>query len=94
MPREKLALEYIDYLWKKKKDKNVSTIPLSSIAMEVQRKVSRPIIERTPVGYIRKFLDQYRPNVTSYLSESTCQRLLELGKTDGERPAQHMQAKF
>ena len=55
--------------------------------MEVQRKVSRPIIERTPVGYIRKFLDQYRPNVTSYLSESTCQRLLELGKTDGERPA-------
>ena len=87
MPREKLALEYIDLPSEEEKDKNVSTIPLSSIAMEVQRKVSRPIIERTPVGYIRKFLDQYRPNVTSYLSESTCQRLLELGETDGEPPA-------
>lgn len=62
-------------------------IPLSSISEEILRKINKPIQARTPVGYNRKFLDEYRPNVTSYLSESVCQRFLELGKTDGDRPA-------
>ncbi len=69
-----------------KKEKSYA-IPLSTISENIQCKISRPIQARTPVGYNRKFLDEYRPNVTSYLSESTRQRLFELGKTDGERPA-------
>ncbi len=63
------------------------TISLSPEAKEIQNQVNQPIQARTPVGYHIEFLDEYRPNVTYYLSESTCQRLLEIGKTDGEQPA-------
>lgn len=62
-------------------------IPLSEISENIQRKISQPLQARTPVGYNRNFLEEYRPNVTSYLSKPIQQRLLELGKTDGERPA-------
>lgn len=62
-------------------------IPLSSKSLQVQQLVNKSTRERTPIGYNRKFLDNYRPNVTSYLSKSTRQELFELGKTDGERPA-------
>lgn len=62
-------------------------IYLSSISREIQKKIEKSPMERTPVGYNRKFLDEYRPNVTHYLSKTVCQRFLELGKTDGERPA-------
>lgn len=69
------------------KEQQEQTIPLSATSEDIQRKINQPIIERTPVGYRRKFLDDYRPNVSRYLSEVTCQKLFELGKTDGERPA-------
>lgn len=62
-------------------------IPLSRGAEEVQVAVTKPVLARTPVGYNRKFLDAYRPNETSYLPKDVCDRFLELGKTDGERPA-------
>ena len=68
-------------------DKNINEIPLTTIAADLQAKVRQPIHARTPVGYKRTFLDQYRPNVTSYLPEAIRQKLFELGKTDGERPA-------
>ena len=78
----------------KKKDKQISfepynahTISLSPEAEDIQRRVSQPIQGRTPVGYNIKFLDEYRPNVTNYLSESVRQRLFEMGKTDAEQPA-------
>jgi len=64
-----------------------AVIPLSSSAQEIQTKIHRPIQARAPVGYNREFLDLYRPNVTVYLPEHVRLRLLELGKTDGERPA-------
>ncbi len=68
--------------------KNIQdSIPLSSKSIRVQRLINKPMTQRTPVGYNRKFLDNYRPNVTSYLSKSIRQELYELGKTDGERPA-------
>ena len=44
-------------------------IPLSSNAEEIQKKINQPIQARTHVGYNRKFLDEYRPNVTNYLPE-------------------------
>lgn len=69
------------------KTKIESVIPLSPISENIQTQVRQPIQARTPVGYNRKFLDEYRPNVTSYLSDSICQKFFELGKTDGDRPA-------
>src|SRR6266404_5474142 len=63
-----------------------SEIPLSAAAEKTLKKVSQPIQARIPVGYHREFLDRYRPNQTQYLSFSVCQKLFELGKTDGERP--------
>lgn len=62
-------------------------IPLSTAAEEIQKKVSQPIQARTPIGYNMEFLDEYRPNISSYLSATIRQRLFEMGKTDGERPA-------
>lgn len=61
--------------------------PLSPKSIQEQKLVNKPIRERTPVGYNRKFLDNYRPNVTSYLSKSVRGELFELGKTDGDRPS-------
>ncbi|MGB7128552.1 MAG: Fic family protein [Candidatus Rhabdochlamydia sp.] len=61
--------------------------PLSTVAKSINLSVSRPIQERTYVSYSREFLDQYRPNVTQYLSESLKRKLFALGTTDGDRPA-------
>lgn len=66
---------------------NAHAISLSHEAGEIQAQVIQPIQARTPVGYNIQFLDEYRPNVTYYLSESIRQRLFEIGKTDGEQPA-------
>lgn len=66
---------------------NAHAIVLSPEAEEIQRQVMRPIQARIPVGYNIDFLDEYRPNVTYYLSESIRQRLFEMGKTDGDQPA-------
>ena len=67
--------------------KETDLIPLSTIAKSIQIKIRQPIQSRTPVGHIREFLDQYHPNITNYLPEHVVQRLFEIGKTDGERPA-------
>lgn len=62
-------------------------IPLSPNSEKIQKFVTQPIQARTPVGYNRKFLDEYRPNVTAYLSKSVTEKFLKMGKTDGDRPA-------
>ena len=61
---------------------NTHAISLSPEAKEIQAQVIRPIQARTPVGYNIQFLDEYRPNVTYYLSESIRQQLFEMGKTE------------
>ncbi|MCX6991046.1 MAG: Fic family protein [Chlamydiae bacterium] len=68
------------------KESREPSIPLSPEAQEIQKLVTGPMHMRTPVGYNIEFLDEYRPNVSQYLSESTCQRLLELGKTGEHQP--------
>jgi hypothetical protein len=71
-----------------KEAKPEKLIPLSKTALSIQETVRQPIQARRPVGYHRKFLDQYRPNETYYLSESLRHHLSEIGKSpDGERPA-------
>jgi hypothetical protein len=63
-------------------------IPLSSTALSIQADVRQPIQARRPIGYNREFLDKYRPNETYYLSESTRNHLLKIGKSpDSERTA-------
>jgi hypothetical protein len=68
-------------------DPNAHVIPLSPEAKTIQNWVTQPIQKRTPVGYNLQFLDDYRPNVSYYLSESVRQQLFKMGKTEGEQPA-------
>jgi len=63
-------------------------IPISPEAEAIKQAVREPIQIRSPVGYNRTFLDEYRPNETFYLSAETRQRLLEMGRSpEGQRPA-------
>jgi hypothetical protein len=62
-------------------------IKLSAKSIEIQKKIAKPIQLRKYVNYNRKFLDKYKPNISSYLSESVKKHLKKIGKTDGERPA-------
>jgi Fic family protein len=50
--------------------------------------VRRPLTQRTPVGYRREFLLDYRPNETWYLPSETRTRLRSLG----EAPSPERQA--
>ena len=63
-------------------------VPLSPSGADVRQLVRRPQGERTPVGYNREFLDQYRPNESSYLTPETIASLTRIGTTaNAERPA-------
>jgi hypothetical protein len=63
-------------------------IPLSEQGREVCAYVRRPRTGRTPVGYNRSFLDDYVPNLSWYLSETTRKHLRRIGETDAfGRPA-------
>lgn len=59
-------------------------IPLSAAAKEIKRRVARSRAVRKPVGYDFSFLDDYRPNVSAYLSPSLRRKLAALGRTTGE----------
>jgi hypothetical protein len=63
-------------------------VRLSPSGADVRQLVCRPQAERAPVGYNREFLDQYRPNESSYLTSETTSYLTRIGRTpDAERPA-------
>jgi len=63
-------------------------VRLSPSGAEVRQLVRRPQTERTPVGYNREFLDQYRPNESTYLTSEIISHLARIGATpDAERPA-------
>ncbi len=66
---------------------NEELIPLTSQALDIQKKVRLPIQKRAYVNYNRQFLDDYLPNTTQYLSESISRHLLNLGRTDDSQPA-------
>jgi hypothetical protein len=56
-------------------------IRLSEAALEIKRSVTRPISARRPVGYQSSFLEDYRPNVSAYLSPALRRKLAALGST-------------
>lgn len=63
-------------------------VPMSVEGSRQRELVRRPVTLRTPVGYQREFLLDYRPNETWYLPRQTRTRLRELGDTpSAERQA-------
>ena len=60
------------------------TPPRSEAGWEVRQYVCGPIQFRKPVGYNRSFVDEYRPNVTFYLSQAERAELLDVGKSEYE----------
>ena len=56
-------------------------VPVSKAGGDILSQVSRPPQARTPVGYKRKFLSDYRPNITSYLSPADKARLASISRT-------------
>lgn len=70
------------------KDDSSMTLPLSPEGKDLWGLVSRTEAQRKPVGYERDFLENYRPNIDSYLSKEEKQKLAEWGKTrNEEQPA-------
>lgn len=55
-------------------------VPLSAEGSRLRDLVRRPLTQRTPVGYRREFLLDYRPNETWYLPGETRTRLRGLGE--------------
>jgi Fic family protein len=61
---------------------------ISPEAAMIKQAVREPVQNRSPVGYNRAFLDEYRPNETFYLPVQTRQHLFDRGcSPDGRRPA-------
>ncbi|MBT2620630.1 Fic family protein [Chryseobacterium sp. ISL-6] len=67
-----------------KKSASVDLIPLSLEGKQILYLVSRPENQRIPVGYNREFLDNYRPNIDSYLSAEEKDKLAIIGTTQGD----------
>jgi Fic family protein len=55
-------------------------VPMSAEGSRLRDLVRRPVTLRTPVGYQREFLLNYRPNETWYLPNQMRTRLRELGE--------------
>lgn len=62
---------------------------LSEPGRQVLQAVQRPLAQRTPVGYDRKFLDRYRPNDSAYLPAALRRELRAAGQavTGADQPA-------
>jgi len=56
-------------------------VPLSAASSAIRDHVRRPPPLRKPVGYERRFLDSYRPNVNAYLSKRERAHLAEIGRS-------------
>jgi hypothetical protein len=55
-------------------------MPLSVESRELRALMHQPLSRRTPVGYKRSFLDEYRPNQTFYLPREMREHLHKLGR--------------
>lgn len=78
------------YFPKVKKYENEASddlIPLSIEGKKILKLISLSEIQRIPVGYNKQFLENYLPNIDSYLSPKEKEILLEIGKTQGDNQA-------
>jgi hypothetical protein len=63
-------------------------VPLSEVGTSIRDYVRQAPEARKPVGYDRKFLDPYRPNVSFYLTEQDRAHLATVGRQQiAEEPA-------
>lgn len=60
---------------------NLTDVLLSDPAQEILTIIQKPVQQRRPVGYNRRFLEKYQPNITNYLSPTELQKLAALGNT-------------
>ncbi len=71
-----------------REDANEPVIPLSDAGTSIRDYVRQAPEARKPVGYDRKFLDRYRPNVSFYLTEQDRAHLATVGRQQiAEQPA-------
>ncbi len=68
-------------------DEGKAVLPLSAAGARVRELARAAIQKRKPVGYRQEFLQSYRPNVDSYLTEEEKAKMMQLGSTGLERPA-------
>jgi len=74
---------YLPLVSAEKTDETKDGIFLSIDAQEIQKQISRPLAARHPVGYQRKFIDSYEPNVTWYLQAAIRNHLKVIGRRTG-----------
>jgi len=60
------------------------SFPLSQPAKKVHQQVTQSLQNRSTIGFSRDFLDSYRPNQSSYLTEDDKKTLLELGQVEDQ----------
>ena len=71
-----------------REDADESDIPLSGAGKVIRNYVSQVPQARKPVGYDRNFLDRYRPNSSSYLTEQDRAHLATVGRLQiADQPA-------
>jgi fido (protein-threonine AMPylation protein) len=62
-------------------------IPWSASARAVRAKLDAPLGTRSPVSYVRRFVDDYRPNHSALLPMRLADTLLAEGRMRGQQPA-------
>ena len=77
------ATRYLPIVYAEKSTETDDGIFLSIDAKELENRISRPLSARRPVGYQRKFIDSYQPNVTWYLSAEIRNHLMDKGRRGG-----------
>ena len=77
------ATRYIHLVTPDKKNETKDGILLSTAAQEIVKLISRSLTDRQPVGYQRKFIDSYEPNVTWYLKPAIRNHLKDIGRRTG-----------
>ncbi len=71
-----------------REDANEPVIPLSKAGTVIRDYVHQALQARKPVGHVRAFLDRYRPNSSSYLTEQDRMHLAAVGRPQiADQPA-------
>ncbi len=84
---EARSTRYFPKVKKYENEASEDLIPLSIEGKKILKLISLSEIQRIPVGYNKQFLENYLPNIDSYLSPKEKEILLEIGKTQGDNQA-------
>jgi hypothetical protein len=77
------ATRYLVLATPDKTNETKDGIFLSADAKEIEKLISRPLTARHPIGYQRKFIDSYEPNVSRYLQPAMRSHLKDIGRRTG-----------